>query len=152
MEHPPHCPKSQTPGALGLGQAKATRIYCSFYIFYYVSPICIATLADNRLGQYTTLVLSVVLYCLGILALTISSIPANINNGWGIPGLVLAMVLIGLGGGGVKAIMPPFIADQYSWTKSKVKTLKSGEKVITDYELTLQYICKSSSFYAGRGS
>lgn len=36
--------------------------------------------------------------------------------------------------------MPPFIADQYTPTKSHTKTLKSGEEVVTDRELTLQYI------------
>ncbi|KAH7076144.1 POT family-domain-containing protein [Paraphoma chrysanthemicola] len=140
MERLPHHGPDEKPGALGLGQAKATRIYCSFYIFYYIAPIFIAPLADSRLGQYTTLLSSVVLYCLGILALTISSVPSNLDNGWGIPGLVVAMFLIGLGGGGVKAIMPPFIADQYTRVKPEVKTLKSGEQVVTDHELTVQYI------------
>ncbi|KAF2821522.1 MFS general substrate transporter [Ophiobolus disseminans] len=140
MEHPPNYHDGQTPGALGLGQAKATRIYCCFYIFYYVTPIFVAILADSRLGQYTTLVASVVLYCLGIIALTISSIPANLAKGWGFPGLVLAMFLVGLGGGGVRAIFPPFIADQYTKTKLRMKTLKTGERVVIDYDLTLQYI------------
>jgi POT family proton-dependent oligopeptide transporter len=140
MEHPPRHDIDQTPGALGLGQSMATRIYCCFYIFYYVTPIFVAVVADSQLGQYTTLVISIVLYCLGITALTVSSISANLDKGWGIPGLVIAMVLIGLGGGGVKAILPPFIADQYTQTKPQLKTLKSGEQVITDRELTLQYI------------
>jgi POT family proton-dependent oligopeptide transporter len=140
MENPPNFEKDQTPGALGLGQALATRIYCCFYIFYYVTPIFVAVIADSKLGQYRTLLISVVLYCLGIVALTISSIPANIDKGWGIPGLIVAMFLVGLGGGGVKAILPPFLADQYTKTKPKIKTLKTGEQVVTDYELTLQYI------------
>jgi POT family proton-dependent oligopeptide transporter len=140
MENQPRFKNDQTPGALGLGQALATRIYCCFYIFYYISPIFVAVIADSKLGQYTTLVISVVLYCLGIVALTISSIPANIDKGWGIPGLIVAMFLVGLGGGGVKAILPPFLADQYTKTEPQVKTLKTGEQVVTDHELTLQYI------------
>jgi POT family proton-dependent oligopeptide transporter len=140
MENPPALDKEHTPGALGLGQAVATRIYCCFYIFYYVTPILVAFIADSKLGQYLTLVITVVLYCLGIVALTISSITSNLDKGWGVPGLVVAMFLVGLGGGGVKAILPPFLADQYTKTKPQIKTLKSGEKVIVDYELTLQYI------------
>lgn len=101
MEHPPHYNKIQTPGALGLGQAKATRIYCAFYIFYYVTPIFVAPLADSRVGQYTTLLISAALYCCGCTVLTVSSIPSNVDQGWGLPGLVIAMMLIGLGGGGV---------------------------------------------------
>lgn len=140
MEHPPNHGNEQTPGALGLGQAAATRIYCCFYIFYYVTPIFIAIVADSRLGQYTSLLISVILYCLGILVLTISSIPANLDKGWGVPGLVVALFLVGLGGGGVKAILPPFLADQYTETKPRLITLRTGEVVATDYELTLQYI------------
>ncbi|KAH3907993.1 hypothetical protein HBI56_150630 [Parastagonospora nodorum] len=140
MENPSHYGKNQTPGALGLGQAVATRIYCCFYIFYYVTPIFVAIVADSKLGQYKSLIISIVLYCLGIVALTASSITANIDKGWGVPGLVVAMFLIGLGGGGVRAILPPFLADQYKKSGPQIKTLKTGEKVITDYELTLQYI------------
>ncbi|KAL5115346.1 peptide transporter ptr2 [Pleosporales sp. CAS-2024a] len=140
MENLPHVQVGQTPGALGLGQAVATRIYCCFYIFYYITPIIVAFIADSKLGHYNSLVISMVLYCLGIAALTISSVPANLDKGWGVPGLVVAMFLIGLGGGGVKAIMPPFLADQYTKAEPQMKTLKTGEKVVTDYELTLQYI------------
>jgi POT family proton-dependent oligopeptide transporter len=140
MEKPPASDGQQTLGALGLGQALATRIYCCFYIFYYVSPIFIAIIADSKLGHFTSLVTSVVLYCLGILALIITSIPTNIAKGWGVPGMVVAMFLIGLGGGGVKAILPAFLADQYTKKEPQLKKLKTGETVITDYDLTLQYI------------
>jgi POT family proton-dependent oligopeptide transporter len=152
MEHPPDYAEEETPGALGLGQAMATRIYCSFYIFYYVIPIFVAVVADGRLGQYKTLLASIVLYCLGIVALLVSSIPANLAKGWGMPGLIVSMVLVGLGGGGVKAILPSFIADQYTETKPKVKTLGTGERVVTDYELTLQYICNLYYWIGNVGS
>ena len=152
MENPPHYDRNQTPGALGLGQVKATRIYCAFYIFYYVTPLFVAPLADSHLGQYTTLVISVILYCAGCTVLTVSSLPVSLDKGWGLPGLVIAMVLIGLGGGGFKAIINPFIADQYTETKPRQKTLKSGELVITDYQLTLQYICNLYFWVGNVGS
>jgi POT family proton-dependent oligopeptide transporter len=140
MQHPPHYEEGQTPGALGLGQSMATRIYCAFYILYYTTPTLFAILADSWLGHFTTLVISVVIYCLGCAALTVSSIPSQLDKGWGLPGLILAMALISLGGGGFRAIMVPFIADQYTEEKPKFKTLKSGEEVVTDRRLTLQYI------------
>jgi len=152
MEHPHNYSAGETPGALGLGQAKATRIYCSFYIFYYVVPIFVAVVADGRLGQYKTLLASIVLYCLGIVTLTISSMPAMLAKGWGIPGLAISMILVGLGGGGVKAILPAFIADQYIDTGPKIKTLESGEQVVTDYDLTLQYICNLYYWVGNVGS
>ncbi|KAH7408769.1 POT family-domain-containing protein [Phaeosphaeria sp. MPI-PUGE-AT-0046c] len=140
MQNPRSPTKEHAPGALGLGQALATRIYCCFYIFYYVAPLAVAYIADRRLGQFTSLIISVVLYCSGILVLTISSTTACLDRGWGVPGLVISMFLIGLGGGGVKAILPPFLADQYDKEEPQLKTLKTGETVVTDYELTLQYI------------
>jgi POT family proton-dependent oligopeptide transporter len=44
--------------------------------------------------------------------------------------------------------MVPFIADQYTEGNAKIKTLKSGEEVITDRQLTLQYIY-NLYFWAG---
>lgn len=140
MQNPRNTAEEHAPGALGLGQALATRIYCSFYIFYYVAPIFLAYIADSKLGQFKSLVISMTLYCSGILVLTISSMTVCLDKGWGVPGLGIAMFLIGLGGGGVRAVLPPFLADQYEKREPQLKTLKSGKSVITDYELTLQYI------------
>ena len=50
MEHSPRRDSGETPGALGLGQANATRIYCAFYIFYYTTPIFFAVVADSYLS------------------------------------------------------------------------------------------------------
>ena len=140
MQHPPHYEEGQTPGALGLGQSLATRLYCAFYILYYTTPTLFAIVADSWLGHFTTLIISVVIYCLGCATLTVSSIPSQLDKGWGLPGLIVAMVLIALGGGGFRAIMVPFIADQYTEEKPIIKRLQSGEEVITDRKLTLQYI------------
>lgn len=140
MEHPLRQHTGQAPGALSLGQAMATRIYCAFYLFYYATPILVAVIADSYLGRYATLVVSVMLYCLGCTILTVSSSTSNVEKGWGVPGLAASMLLIGLGGGGFRAITVPFIADQQTRTESRVVTLKTGELVVTDYQVTLQYI------------
>jgi len=140
MQHPSHYENGETPGALDLGQSMATRIYCAFYIVYYTTPTLVAIIADSWLGHFMTLVISVIVYSLGCAALTVSSIPSQLDKGWGLPGLIVAMALIALGGGGFRAIMVPFIADQYTEEEVTVKTLKTGEEVITDRQLTLQYI------------
>jgi POT family proton-dependent oligopeptide transporter len=101
MEHHRDYDNDQTPGALDLGQVKATRLFCAFFVLYFITPIFIAPLADSRLGQYKTLLLSLSIYCLGCVSLVISSLPANLERGWGVPGLSLSLVLVGLGGGGV---------------------------------------------------
>lgn len=48
------------------------------------------------------------------------------------------MIVIGLGTGGIKSNVSPLIAEQYRETKMKVKTLKSGERVIVDPAVTIQ--------------
>lgn len=49
------------------------------------------------------------LYFLGCAVMVISSYEPVLNARLGIPGLAVAMVLVGLGGGGFKMIMVPFI-------------------------------------------
>ena len=83
MQHPPHYQEGQTPGALGLGQSMATRLYCAFYILYYTTPTIFAIVADSWLGHFRTLVVSVAIYTLGCAALTVSSIPSQLDKGWG---------------------------------------------------------------------
>jgi POT family proton-dependent oligopeptide transporter len=48
------------------------------------------------------------------------------------------MVTIGLGTGGIKANVTPLCAEQYRNSQPVLKTLKSGERVIVDPELTIQ--------------
>ena len=49
------------------------------------------------------------LYLLGCSLLTYTSTPAFLKGGLGLGGLVVGMILIGIGGGGFKAVMAPFI-------------------------------------------
>jgi POT family proton-dependent oligopeptide transporter len=51
--------KTGAPGALDLGQAMATRIYCAFYVFYYITPLMFAIISDTRLGRFNTLCISI---------------------------------------------------------------------------------------------
>jgi hypothetical protein len=100
------------------------------------------------------------IYVLGCAAVLATSFERPLRAGYGLPGLIVAMVLVGFGGGGLKMLMVPFLgetcisylacifdhpanaasADQYPEDQPRMKTLKSGEKVVTDRSLTLQYI------------
>ena len=102
MENPRKYTMENTPGALNLGQATATRIFCGFFVVYFTSPILFAPLIDSRLGQYRTLVISLGIYVLGCTALAISSYPRMLDRGSGLPGLLVSMALIALGGGCVR--------------------------------------------------
>ena len=102
MENPRKYTMENTPGALNLGQATATRIFCGFFVVYFTSPILFAPLIDSRLGQYRTLAISLGVYVLGCTALVISSYPSMLDRKSGLPGLLVSMALIALGGGCVR--------------------------------------------------
>ncbi|KAF9729965.1 oligopeptide transporter [Paraphaeosphaeria minitans] len=152
MQHPPRLTHKETPGALDLGQVKATRIYCAFYIAYYVSPMLFAIVSDSRLGRYKTLFVCLVLFNLGCAAMTLSSLPSSLAAGWGLPGLIIAMICVALGGGGFESNMAAFLADQYAETEPRIKTLSSGEEVLTDRVLTIEYIYSLNYWLGNVGS
>lgn len=51
-------------------------------------------------------------------------------------GLVATMILVGLGTGGLKACIAPLSAEQNTSVGLHIKTLKSGERVVVDAQLT----------------
>ena len=97
------------PGALGLGQSKATIIYYAFFFLSYVSPVGFAIISDSWLGCYKTLWLGLGLYMCGCLILTLSSLPVALETGAATPGFAVAATIIALGVGGVKSTVSPFI-------------------------------------------
>lgn len=78
------------------------------------------------------------IYICGLVILFTTSLPSSLENGAGLGGLVGAMLVLGLGTGGIKSNVSPLIAEQYTKTKPVLKTLKSGERVIVDPAVTIQ--------------
>ncbi|KAI9279917.1 POT family-domain-containing protein [Umbelopsis sp. AD052] len=99
-----------------------------------------ALIADQYLGRYRTILLFSSIYMLGWLILTCTATPNALAAGAGFPGYVVSLIVIGLGTGGIKGIVAPLCADQYRNTSPYVKTLKSGEKVLVDYDLSIQHL------------
>ncbi|KAK8242245.1 peptide transporter PTR2-A [Phyllosticta capitalensis] len=131
---------SGLPGAIGLGQHGATLMNSFFAFWCYLTPIVGAVVADQYLGKYYTIVYFAIVYMVGIVILFLTSLPASIEAGYAFPGLLVAIVVIGLGTGGIKSNVSPLIAEQYEETKQRVKTLATGERVIVDPDLTIQRI------------
>ncbi|KAH8688585.1 hypothetical protein GQ44DRAFT_744903 [Phaeosphaeriaceae sp. PMI808] len=149
MEYPSY--SQDPPGALGLGRAGATRIYCAFYVFYYTTPLPFAILADKYLGRFKTLYASFVIYLLGCGALTATSFPSSIKQGMAAPGIIAGMALIGLGGGGVRAVVVPFLVDQCTNEQPRRRVLGNGQMAVVDMR-TLRYICSLYFWVANAGS
>lgn len=63
-----------------------------------------------------------------------------IEHGFAKGGLVVAMIVIGLGTGGIKSNVAPLIAEQYRGTRQKIRVESNGERVIVDPGTTIQRI------------
>ncbi|KAH4347489.1 hypothetical protein HBH98_094080 [Parastagonospora nodorum] len=134
----PYAPGSDLPGALGKGQAVATALGNFFKFWAYASTIIGAIVADQYLGKFKAILAASAVYIVGLIILVATSIPSSIQSGAGFGGLIVAMVTIGLGTGGIKANVTPMCAEQYQNARPVLKTLKTGEKVVVDPELTVQ--------------
>jgi len=128
-------------GALGMGHQGATGLSTFFQFWCYVTPILGAIIADQYLGKYNTIVIFCGVYMVGLLILTCTSIPAALDHGAGLGGFVVAIIVIGLGTGGIKSNVAPLIADQYKRRQMVIgHDDKTGEKVIIDPAITIQRI------------
>lgn len=128
------------PGAIGLKQSGATALSNFFQAWCYVTPIMGAIVADQFLGKYLTIKYFSIVYMVGIVVLFATSLPVSIEHGAAFPGLIAAMVIIGLGTGGIKSNVSPLIAEQIRSTKPFVKVLSNGKRVIVDPEVTVQRV------------
>jgi POT family proton-dependent oligopeptide transporter len=106
-----------------------------------VTPIVGAIVADQYLGKYKTIVVFAVVYIFGILILLFTSLPISLQHGAGLGGFIAAILIIGIGTGGIKSNVSPLIAEQYQRKKMGIAVLpKTGERVILDPALTIQRI------------
>ncbi|KAK4155284.1 putative peptide transporter ptr2 [Chaetomidium leptoderma] len=128
------------PGALGLGQSVATSISNGFFVFSFLTPMLFAVVSDVWLGRYNTLIVAFCLLICGSSIMFATSLPAALDNGAGVPGLAVSMVFIGLGIGGVKSTITPFIGDQYTQRKPQLIRQKNGELAVVDGSRTIQFL------------
>ncbi len=124
----------------GLGQVGATGLTDFFQFWCYVTPILGAVVSDQYLGKYNTIFYFALVYLVGVLILFLTSLPTAIEHGAALGGIIVAMIVIGLGTGGIKSNVSPLIAEQYRNTKQRVRVEKNGERVIVDPGATIQRI------------
>ncbi|KAF2650184.1 peptide transporter PTR2-A [Lophiostoma macrostomum CBS 122681] len=132
---------SEGRGALGMGHNGATGLTTFFQFWCYVTPILGAIIADQYLGKYNTILIFCFVYIAGLLVLTTTSIPGALQHGAGLGGFITAVIVIGLGTGGIKSNVAPLIADQYKRRQMAIgHDKKTGERVIIDPAITIQRI------------
>ncbi|KAL4894259.1 POT family-domain-containing protein [Aspergillus ambiguus] len=134
----PYNQAAELPGALGKGQAIATALGNFFKFWAYASTVIGAIVADQFIGKFKAILVACMVYIVGLTVLVATAIPASIRGGSAFGGLIASMIILGLGTGGIKANVTPFCAEQYQKTHAFVKTLKSGERVIVDPDLTVE--------------
>lgn len=119
-----------SPG-LGLGHAGATGLNTFFQFFCYITPILGAIISDQYLGKYKTILIFAGVYWVGLIILWTTSLPTAIEHGASLGGYITAIIVIGLGTGGIKSNIAPLIADQYTRKKMALSTdKKTGERII----------------------
>ncbi|KAK2757589.1 hypothetical protein FQN54_004558 [Arachnomyces sp. PD_36] len=131
---------SEGRGALGQGHQGATALSTFFQFWCYVTPIFGAIIADQYLGKYKTIVVFCIVYIVGLLVLLLTSLPVALEHGAGLGGFIVAILVIGLGTGGIKSNVAPLIADQYRRKVMAISVTDKGERVIIDPAVTIQRI------------
>ncbi|KAI8884310.1 PTR2-domain-containing protein [Backusella circina FSU 941] len=127
-------------GAMGKGQQTATALTTFFQFWCYITPIIGAIVSDQFLGKYWSIVLFAFVYLAGLIILTATSSPMAIASGAAFPGFIVAIIIIGLGTGGIKSNVAPLVAEQYQSKRAYIKTTKKGERVIVSPQATYQKI------------
>lgn len=128
----------QQPGALNRGQKVATSLTTFFRFYSALTSMVGAIVADQHWGKYKTIMISCYIYQIGLLALLLTSIPQAISVDLGMPGLIIAMLLLGLGTGGIRSNISSLMAEQYTRKKAFVKTSSGKEPVLVSPSITIQ--------------
>ena len=97
----------------GLGQVNASRIKLCFLFLASLAPIVSALAADQYLGRLRTILCALSFYAAGLMVPVASSAPAASENGLGVAGLLLVMLLLGIGAGGIKPNVNVLMVEQY---------------------------------------
>ncbi|KAL9551491.1 hypothetical protein MBANPS3_004233 [Mucor bainieri] len=148
---PPSYPAA-SPGAMGRGQQTATSLTTFFQFWCYITPVFGAIVADQFWGKYKTILVFAIIYFIGLVILTLTSIPAGIASGAAFPGFIVAIIIVGLATGGIKANVSPLVAEQYRSKSAYVKTLENGKRVIVTPQVTYQKIFNYFYFSINIGS
>lgn len=128
-------PGSQaTQGALGLGEQIANATSQSFSLLAYCLPLIVGYLADTRFGRYPMIFWGVIICGVGHVLIVAGGAKTLIDNGTAKIPFFIGVYILAIGAAMFKPNVTPLLLDQMKSHVPKVKTLKSGERVIEDPE------------------
>lgn len=127
-------------GALDQGIQFANALGSVFLFLSYMLPIFGAWLADAKIGRYQAIMWGVIIGGVAHIIMIGGAAPAVLRAGAGVAPFVISLVLLAIGAGMFKPNVAPLLIDQYQYQMPYVDTLKSGERVIIDPEVTIQRI------------
>ncbi|CZR64647.1 related to peptide transport protein [Phialocephala subalpina] len=130
----------ETPGALNKGLSTSSALTLLFTFMAYCTPILGGWLADVKLGRYKVICLGVLICGIGHIVLVVGAIPKILQAGNGMAPFVIGLLTLAFGAGLFKPNLFPVILDQDTQHGLIVKTLKSGERVIQDPEISAQQL------------
>uniref|UniRef100_A0A8H7N574 Uncharacterized protein n=1 Tax=Bionectria ochroleuca TaxID=29856 RepID=A0A8H7N574_BIOOC len=124
----------QTPGALGMGQAKANAVNQSVNFLAYALPLITGYLSDTRTGRFSMVMAGIAVMGVGHIILVSSGAKSLLENGNAKVPFFIGIYIISLGAAMFKPNVTPLLLDQMKTRLPKVVTLKTGERVIEDPE------------------
>ncbi|CAG8971246.1 hypothetical protein HYALB_00001412 [Hymenoscyphus albidus] len=128
-------------GALGMGQRASTGLTTFNAFWNYCMPLLGAYVADTYWGRFKTIQVACAVAIFGHIILIISAIPPVIvHPNRAIACFSIGIIIMGVGVGGFKSNISPLIAEQCTENVMRVKTLKSGERVIMDPTVTISRV------------
>ncbi|XP_055337141.1 solute carrier family 15 member 1-like [Paramacrobiotus metropolitanus] len=99
----------------------STLIYHLFSVLCYFTPVFGAMLADGFLGKFNTIFSLSLVYVAGLVLLTLASVPpVNLDL---MAGTAAGLILIGLGTGGIKPVVPAYGGDQFKPGQEKQREM-----------------------------
>ncbi|GBM37464.1 Solute carrier family 15 member 2 [Araneus ventricosus] len=90
----------------------ASKIYHSFQVLCYFTPLFGAILADSWLGKFRTIFYVSILYAIGNLTIAAGAIPNKLHTMKVIS--IIGLIIIGFGTGGIKPCVSAFGGDQFT--------------------------------------
>ncbi len=104
-------------------------------------PLAGAYVADQYWGRYKTITYALGIDIIGHIILIISAIPPVITKPHSsLAALIVGILVIGFGTGGFKPNISPLIVEQLDVEHLRIRTLKTGERVIVDPAITINRV------------